>query len=151
MLNNLELLTSETQNQRSACNVLRNLHFLSFSPLANTESWERFFFWTDLLHPPASLHWQRGAEFDFKSTYGQQGHWKDWLGLKESFTSRKCPKTSDIALSFCREYLPARWWSYIYSPIFLVNQHRAQMRLLHLMDFRNISLLWNSKVRWNNI
>ena len=38
MLNNLELLTSETQNQRSACNVLRNLHFLSFSPLANTES-----------------------------------------------------------------------------------------------------------------
>ena len=109
MLNNLELLTSETQNQRSACNVLRNLHFLSFSPLANTESWERFFFWTDLLHPPASLHWQRGAEFDFKSTYGQQGHWKDGLGLKESSTSRKYPKTSDKALSFCREYLPAGW------------------------------------------
>ena len=109
MLNNLELLTSETQNQRSACNVLRNLHFLSFSPLANTESWERFFLWTDLLHPPASLHWQRGAEFDFKSTYGQQGHWKDRLGLKESPTWRKFPKTSDIALSFCREYLPERW------------------------------------------
>ena len=109
MLNNLELLTSETQNQRSACNVLRNLHFLSFSPLANTESWERFFFWTDLLHPPASLLWQRGAEFDFKSTYGQQGHWKDGLGLKESSTSRKYPKTSDKALSFCREYLPAGW------------------------------------------